>query len=102
MKPIQLKVYTYSLGLDGTQKEIHPFHKAIKNCVEKFEDEDFHGSCRIFTESADGKRWELKIVTPPIPSNHRLVHTLEGMIQTASYDKRVYSWGSTDTEAVFK
>jgi hypothetical protein len=102
MKKIQLLVHTHTLGLIGTMKEIQAFDMVMKRVVKKLEQDDFFGSCRVFTESSDGMIWELRIVTPPIPSNHRLNYMLEAVLITSLYDKRVYSSCSQTKEAMFE
>lgn len=95
-------VNIHTIGLKGSLKEIQPFHKSIKAIVEKIESDDFHGSCRVSTESADGLTWQLKIITPPVPEKHRLTIMLEAVLITASFDKRVYSWCTISKEAIFE
>jgi len=103
-KQIQLFTYVFYFNLKGTIHEIEPFYKAIKRTAEKLCDKTVQGLVRVACESSDvnaTKHWELKIICPPLPQNHQLHYKLHGLLETASCDKRVYSWGCTDKETVF-
>jgi hypothetical protein len=103
-KQIQLFTYIFDFGLKGTTHEIEPFYRAIKKAAEKLCDNTVQGQVRVTCESSDNqatKRWEMKIICPPLPKNHPLHYKLTGLIETASHDKRVYSWGCMDKETVF-
>lgn len=86
--------------------EIEPFYKAIKRACEGLCNKDqVDGNVRVYCESDDyhaTKRWELKIICPPLPAGHSFHHKVEGVIVASSFDKRVYSWGHKVNDTVFK
>lgn len=103
LKPVY--VYKVNLGLKGDFKQIENFHNTVKRIVERFDEEnDFHGSIRVITENPDGgfpTQWEMRIITPPVPKHHRIVHALGGMMVTLFEEKRVYAMNYTLTKAEF-
>lgn len=103
-KQIQLFTYIFTFTLKGTTHHIEPFYKAIKKTAEKLCDDSVQGLVRVTCESSDHlatKTWDMKIICPPLPKNHPLHYKLTGLIETASNDKRVCSWGCFDKETVF-
>lgn len=102
LKPVY--VYKVNLGLKGDLKSIEAFHNTIKRIVERFNEEnDFHGSIRVITDNheSNGNLWEMRIITPPVPKHHRIVHALGGMMVTLFEEKRVYSMNYTLNKAEF-
>lgn len=99
---------TYVMTIDGSfrgpTKEAQSFYNSIKRIAEDLQGEDFHGSIRVCMESSDNtevKNWEWKLISPPIPKNHRLVHNLEGVKLTLGRVKQVGSFGSLHTQTTF-
>lgn len=105
-KQIQLVTFVGEIGLKGTTSEIEPFYKAIKRCCESLCSKDqVDGQCRVYCSSDDHlatKRWELKIICPPLPGGHAFHHKIEGVIAAAAFDKRVCSWGHHVNDTQFK
>jgi hypothetical protein len=102
LKPIY--VYKVTLGLTGTFKQIENLHNTVKRITERLNEvNDFHGSIRVITENPEGVSdfWEMRIITPPVPKDHRIVHALGGIKLTLFEEKRVYSMCDSITKATF-
>lgn len=96
LKP--LHTFKGSVGVKASTEQMTPFYNAIKSVCEKLSvsHTDVQGIVRVYAETSDHlatKNWELSIVCPPLPKNHRLHSQLEAVIETAAHDKRVKSWG---------